>query len=403
MKLKQQPEDFQVEELTDVVPSEGPFALYRLTKTGWTTTDALAAVRQRWGLDRNQVSFGGLKDRHAHTVQYLTILRGPQRKLTHDTIRVEYLGQVAEPFTSRDIRANRFRLTLRDLTAEAIHAAQAALDEVCRDGVPNYFDDQRFGSVNAGGDFFARALVQGRYEDALRLALAAPSTHDRAAAKKEKATLRACWGDWAACQQRLPRGPARTLVDYLAHHPGDFRGALERLNPDLRGLYLSAYQSHLWNRMLARWLREHLRPEQLVPVHLRLGEVPMHRNLDEMQRSTLASLHLPLPSGRVEYDPADPGEALVDAILAEEGVSREQLKLKGFRRLFFSRGERAALCLPRDLRHEVGADELHRGRSRLALAFELPRGAYATLLVKRVTAVPRATGRDPLAGGGAHD
>src|SRR5262245_21737435 len=218
MKLKQQPEDFQVEELTDVAPSaEGPFALYRLTKTGWTTTDAVAAVRRRWGLDRGRVSYGGLKDRHAHTVQYLTVFRGPRRQLTHHTVRVEYLGQVAAPYTSHDIRANSFRLTLRAMTAEDISTAETALEEVRRDGVPNYFDDQRFGSVTGGGDFVARALVQGRYEDALRLALAAPYAHDRADAKKEKAVLRACWGDWVVCKDRLPRGHARSLVDYLVH------------------------------------------------------------------------------------------------------------------------------------------------------------------------------------------
>src|SRR5947209_20462579 len=108
MKLKRQPEDFQVEELTDVTPAdEGPFALYRLTKTGWTTPDAVSALRRRWDLDRRRVSYGGLKDRHAHTVQYLTVYRGPRRRLTHQTVHVEYLGQVAAPYTSHDIRANR--------------------------------------------------------------------------------------------------------------------------------------------------------------------------------------------------------------------------------------------------------------------------------------------------------
>ena len=70
MKLKQLPEDFQVEELTDVVGgTEGPFAFYQLEKEGWTTPDALAAVRRRWKLDVNRVSYGGLKDRHARTVR----------------------------------------------------------------------------------------------------------------------------------------------------------------------------------------------------------------------------------------------------------------------------------------------------------------------------------------------
>jgi tRNA pseudouridine13 synthase len=264
--------------------------------------------------------------------------------------------------------------------------AERALVEVRADGVPNYFDDQRFGSVQEGGEFVARAMVRGEYEEALRLALAAPYAHDRAPARKEKAILRATWGDWAVCKERLPRGHARSLVDYLVHHPDDFRGALERLHPELRGLYLSAYQSHLWNRMLARWLREQLRPEQLIAVRLRMGEVPFFRALNEGQRTLLAELRLPLPSPRVDLDAADPRSVLLESILAEEGLQREQLKLKGFRKLFFSRGDRAALCLPSGLTWELDADELNAGRRKLMLAFELPRGSYATLLVKRITA-----------------
>jgi tRNA pseudouridine13 synthase len=61
------------------------------------------------------------------------------------------------------------------------------------------------------------------------------------------------------------------------------------------------------------------------------------------------------------------------------------MKLKGFRKLFFSKGERAALCLPADLKDEAGEDELQPGLRKLVLSFELPRGSYATLLVKRIT------------------
>src|SRR5262249_12865725 len=166
------------------------------------------------------MSYGGLKDRHAVTSQYLTIFRGPQRNLTHQRLKVTYLGQVAEPFTSEHIRANRFRLTVRDLSARQIERALSALEEVRRQGVPNYFDDQRFGSVSsAGGDveggFVARAMIAGDFEEALRLALASLYEHDRAAQKKEKAILRAHWGDWATCKRELPRGHARSLVDYL--------------------------------------------------------------------------------------------------------------------------------------------------------------------------------------------
>ncbi len=387
MKLKQQPEDFQVEEVTAVVPGDqGPFALYRLAKSGWATPDAVQAIRRRWHLDLGRVSYGGLKDRHAQTTQYLTIFRGPRHDLTHHGVTLSYLGQTTHPYTSRDIQANRFRLTLRDFGAEDLQAALQALEEVRRDGVPNYFDDQRFGSADRQGEFVARLMVLERYEDALRQALAAPYEYDRAEQKKEKAILRGHWGDWAVCKEKLARGHARSLVDYLVSHPTDFRGALARLRPDLRGLYLSAYQSHLWNRMLAWWLHQHCRPEQLVTVRLRLGPLPMPRGLEEARRQELARLALPLPTARLHLDPADPRLVPVEAVLGEEGLRLDQLKLKGFREMFFSKGERAALCVPAGLESEAAADERHAGRRKLTLAFELPRGSYATLIVKRITA-----------------
>jgi tRNA pseudouridine13 synthase len=386
MKLKYQPDDFQVEEITTFSPSEGPFALYRLEKRGWSTPDALAAVRRRWGVEPRRISYGGLKDRHAATVQYLTIFHGPRRNLRHHEICVQYLGQAAAPYTSRDIEANRFRLTLRDLPPEARAAIEARLDMLAREGVPNYFDDQRFGSVDgAGSEFIARLLVKGQFEEALRLALAAPYEYDRAAQKEEKRLLAEHWGDWPRLKDALPRGHARSLIDYLRVHPGDFRGAVARLRPELRGLYLSAYQSHLWNRMLARWLDTHLRPEQLRPVTLRLGVVPFHQDLDAEQQRELAALQLPLPSARLKLDDADPRAKLVRAILAEEGLELRQMQIKGIREMFFSRGERAALCLPRHLHHDFDADDQHPRREKLTLGFELPRGSYATLMVKAIT------------------
>ncbi|OAI49942.1 hypothetical protein AYO44_18150 [Planctomycetaceae bacterium SCGC AG-212-F19] len=403
MKLKQLPEDFQVEERTAVMPGAGPHALYRLEKRGWSTPDALAAVRRRWQIDLRRLAYGGLKDRHAQTVQYFTIFHGPRRNLTHHEIHVQYLGQVPQPYTSQDIRANAFRITLRALGDNDVTQINAAAAEVGQDGFPNYFDDQRFGSIQSASELerepggppgepgglaprtsVGGLLVRGLFEAALRLALAEPYDYDRAEQKREKAILNAHWGDWKELKQRLPKGHARSLVTYLADHPTDFRGAVARLRPELRGLYLSAFQSDLWNRMLARWLEEHARPEQLVGVRQRLGDVPFHRGLDPAQRAELAALQLPLPSARLKLPADDPRLPLVQGILAEEGLELKQMQVKGIRELFFSKGERAALCMPSDLHCETAPDELHPGRQKASLSFELSRGSYATLLVKRI-------------------
>jgi tRNA pseudouridine13 synthase len=388
MKLKQTPDDFQVEEITAVRPSgAGNFALYRLEKRGWSTPDALAVVRRRWQLTPQHLAYGGLKDRHAATIQYFTIFHGPRRDLHHHDIQVIYLGQVPKAYTSHDISANRFRLTVRDLRPEERSALEQRAKWVTAQGVPNYFDDQRFGSVSGpGGEFVGRLLVRGRFEDALRVALLEPYEFDRAAQKEEKRILAEHWGEWARCKDLLPRGHARSLVDYLRVHEGDFRGAVARLRPELRGLYLSAYQSHLWNRMLALWLHRKCRPEQLEQVALRLGPVPFHRSLDPAQQEELAGLQLPLPSARLNLDANDLRGEIVQAVLQEEGLELRDLQVRGIRELFFSRGERAGLLIPGSFSHTFAMDERHAGRLRLTLSFELPRGSYATLIVKALGA-----------------
>ena len=252
MIVKRQPEDFRVEELTDVRAGKGgPHAFYRLTKRGLDTLQAVEAIKRRWNLSGRQVSYGGLKDRYAVTSQYLTVFHGPRRGLKQQSIQLDYLGQRPEAYTSAQLKGNRFRVVLRSLSGGEVEKAGRALDEVRADGCANYFDEQRFGSLGKSREFVARRLVEGDYERALWLALAEPRDQDRSGQKAEKGLVREHWRDWPALKARLPRSSARSIVTYLADHPEDFRGAFARLRVELRRLYLSAYQSYLWNRMLA--------------------------------------------------------------------------------------------------------------------------------------------------------
>ena len=96
---------------------------------------------------------------------------------------------------------------------------------------------------------------------------------------------------------------------------------------------------------------EKMKPaEQLVHVALRLGDVPMHHHLDETRAFELASLQLPLPTARLHLDASDPRLPLIEEVLREEGLELSQLKVKGVREMFFSKGDRPALCLPAQLR-----------------------------------------------------
>lgn len=387
MKLKCQPEDFRVEELTMARPDgPGRYTFYRLSKRDLGTIEAVEAICRRWNLSGRRVSYAGLKDRHASTIQYLTIVDGPLRSLTATRFELEPVGRLAYPYTSHQIRGNRFEMVLRGLTDRELERAVAEVEAIPNDGLPNYFDDQRFGSVGFSGEFIAHAWLLGDYERALKLALAEPNPFDRSAVKAEKATLRSHWGQWPEAKARLPRSSARSIVTYLVDHPTDYRGAFARMRRELRTLYFSAFQSHLWNRILARWLEGSLRPDQIVPISLKVGTFPFPRRMEPEQTRSVSQTSLPLPCSRSAVPEGRLGE-IVRAVLEGFRLEWSDLRIKHLKDVFFSKGTRPSLFFPENLGVLPLEDHLHPGRRGLRLSFELAKGSYATILVKRVTDV----------------
>ena len=384
MKLKCTPKDFQVEELTSVKPSaQGRYNLYRLTKRGLGTIEAIEAICRRWNLSSQRVSYGGLKDRHAETIQYLTIQEGPARALREASFELEPIGRLPHPYGPQHFRGNRFLVVVRDLDPDRATLAAARLQAVSSDGLPNYFDDQRFGSVGFSGQFIGQAWLKGEHERALWLAIAEPNPFDRSGDKMQKAILRECWGRWVEAKATLERSSTRSIVTYLVDHPTDYRGAFARLKRELRSLYFSAFQSHLWNLLLSRWIERNTQPDQRVMIDMKVAILAFPRDLQPRQRHSLETLPLPLPSARTPL-PDEPLGPLIEQVLEPFQLSWNDLRVRHLKDVFLSKGTRLPLVSPENLGFSLLADELHAGRQALKMAFELGKGSYATILVKQI-------------------
>jgi tRNA pseudouridine13 synthase len=433
MKLKYRPEDFQVEELPVVSPGEaGRYRCYRLVKRNLGTIEAVAIICRRWNLAGRQVSYAGLKDRHALATQYLSIADGPSRSIRDKSFELEPLGLLPHPYGPQHFRGNRFQVVIRDLSATLPDGAQETirkrqpeggqssgrgtvpfcsgdsaksgqsptadsprpfsdrflgeLEALARTGLPNYFDDQRFGSVGRSGQFIAHAWLRGDHERALKLALAEPNPYDRSGVKAQKAVLRECWGKWPEAKARLPRSSVRSIVTYLVDHPTDYRGAFARMRRELRSLYFSAFQSHLWNLVLARWIENLTGPGQVVPIELKLGAFPFPKRLQDEQLRILAEAAIPLPSSRTPAPTGPLGEA-ARAALAPFELEWSDIRIKYLKDVFFSKGSRPCWFFPENLEVSTAKDEFHPGRQALHLSFELGKGSYATIMVKWITDV----------------
>jgi tRNA pseudouridine13 synthase len=383
MKLKSRPEDFAVEEIAQPETGGGPFALYRLTKKSLGTPEAVDAVCRAFRVPRAAVGIGGLKDRHALTRQFLSIQRGPKRNLRQTNLELEYLGQTPRAFESRDIIANRFEIVLRSLERVDVDGISAALPEVEEYGVPNYFDEQRFGSVGRSGEFIAQAWCLGNYRRALWLALAEANDHDRPRTREEKESLRSRWGDWKACRAAAVRPVVRAATDHLSHRPDDFRGAFVRIPQHERRMYLAAFQSFLWNRILGELIRS-LASDRF-EVEIAGARLPFYRRLPAPPLELEHPLPLPSARGRNELGPL---AELYERVANEFGLECRTLRVKYPRDSFFSRGSRAATVRPQSLSWEAGDDEQAPQQRKIRLDFDLPSGSYATIVVKRIVVAP---------------
>lgn len=390
MKLKSESEDFQVEELTAYKTSTGSYSLYRLTKEHIGTLEAIHAVAQAWRVDSRDIAFGGLKDKHAKTIQYLTIQHGPPQDLQQKSFQLQFLGQADRPYTAQDIQGNRFAIRLRSIPTEL----KPELEKILRNptlGVPNYFDDQRFGSLGESQQFCAEPWCRGDYERALWLALADYNPHDRPREREQKQLLQEHWGDWAWLSQHLDRSHRREAADILARNPRDFRVALTVIRHDLRGLYLAAFQSHLWNELLAHWI-EQLTGAELIRVKGAAGELIFPQKITPELLQTLSTTEIPLPSARItEWPPSF--EPIIRSIMARYEMTPKQIRVKYPRDTFFSKGERKALTKVQNLEYhwepsqsessvEDESASPSANREDLLLRFILPRGSYATMLIR---------------------
>jgi len=384
MKVKQVPADFVVEERARVRPTDrGPFALYLLRKQGIGTLEALRAVRRAWKVPGRAVGFGGLKDRHAVTTQWVTIPRGPRRNLEESTFRLTYEGQFAQPMSRMLLQGNTFGIRVRDLADAEARTLAARVRDLATHGLPAYFDDQRFGSIRGDVPFAALLLLRGDAEGALRAVLASPAREDRGPVKKRKIALSQAWGRWEEALPHLHGTPTRATVLHLVAHPDDFVGAFATLDREEKALLTSAWASAVWNRALAARVEALVAPDDRLVLPGDAGALVFPKDPAATAGFGTAVMPLPAPNARAT-DPA--WQTALETALAADGLRLEQLTFDPRLGLALRATQRPVLFRPDELDvKDPAPDDLNRGRACLDLRFALRPGTYATLLLKRAT------------------
>jgi tRNA pseudouridine13 synthase len=311
--FKLSPEDFEVEELPAYLPSgEGEHLFLWVEKRGRDTRELVRALAQAAGVPEGEVGAAGMKDRQAVTRQWLSVPARTEAKLAGfalEGVRVLHQARHGNKLRTGHLRGNRFRLRLRDVKDAG--AARESFAQLVARGLPNYFGEQRFGRA----------------------------------------------GDNAEQGRKL------LLGERLARRPDRFQ----------RKLYLSAFQSRLFNRALVQRLEAGTFASALLGDVLRKEETGglFVCEAPEVDGPRVAAFEVS-PAGPMfgpKMTPAAHGVAEAEAaLLAGEGMTLSD----------FVRGGGETEGTRRPYRVRLGNPELTPEGEDLLLAFELPRGAYAT-------------------------
>lgn len=198
--MRRVPEDFIVDEWLGFEPDgEGDHAMLQVRKRN-TNTDWLAReLAKHAGVQPVDIGFAGLKDRIAVTTQWFTVnLAGKQEpdwaSLNSEEIEILTVARHRRKLKRGSLRGNHFCITLRDVQGDRAELEQR-LQRVQREGVPNYFGEQRFG--REGGNIErARRLFEGRFREKNRTKRGLYLSAARSLLFNEVLSARVAGGSW---------------------------------------------------------------------------------------------------------------------------------------------------------------------------------------------------------------
>ena len=283
-----------------------------------------------------------------------------------------------------------------------------------RSGFINYFGSQRFGTSSVATWQVGRELVLGNWGAAVDLILA-PRAED-------EESVRGCHLEWAASkdpaaaltklsgQFRSGGVEAALLRSLSVHGRTDFLTALQTLPRHSRSLYVHAYQSWLWNRIVARRVAKHGQAV-LVGDLLRGPDKDNFATVKDPADVSPFDIILPLPSGQIRF-PENEIAGWYNEIFLDEGVSQghfaqvsQDFALHSSQRpvfvkpldvshRFVSYSDPTKLLLPNDMtqfqsdwerqRDADAARTLDEPARALLLNFALPSGCYATVALREI-------------------
>ena len=395
--LRVEPGDFKVSEVSDFkYGTSGDYLIVRLVKENWESHHLIRDLSRQLGIGGERIGIAGTKDKRAVTSQLMSIRGVTEEQLARVNLQraiLESLGRANKGIGLGDLRGNDFDITVRNiaLPEAECEARLKSIDAsiVKSGGVPNFFGYQRFGIVRPITHLVGKKLLRGDIEGAA-MDYIAKSFPGESEENRKVRDLVMETRDFREGIRQFPLNLRyeRAMMHHLIEHPGDYAGAFQSLSPNLLRLFVHAYQSYLFNKLLSRRLLDGLPLKEPLegdvvcftdahgePDASKL-ETVTKKNMPDIKfliKRNRAYVTLPLIGSDSGLDAGSTGEA-ERQVLEEEGISTEDFRMAAMPEL-------ASSGLRREIRLRVNPS-ISAGTGIARFKFFLPRGCYATTVLR---------------------
>ncbi|UZE92826.1 MAG: tRNA pseudouridine(13) synthase TruD [Methanosarcinales archaeon] len=395
-KIRQQIEDFYVEEITSREEgAEGKYLILELTKRDWDTHHLIRELSRALGVSQKRFGFAGTKDKRALTKQKISIWdvnEDALKRINLPGVELRVVGRSNKKVVLGNLWGNKFRIVIRDVESSldvVKERVKSITDEIAQmGGIPNFFGMQRFGVQRPVTHLVGEAIVRGDLKKAVLTYLAEVSPNELEDVQNARSAL----AKDLDFQKALKEFPLflryeRAMLNVLVQNPEDYLGALGALPQKLQQMFVHAYQSCIFNKILSERLRKNLSlnsalpgdivcfpnktglPNVLRTQRVKEDNVEGMNNLITRKRAFVTA---PLFGYESQFADGVPGEierSVIESMKIEKDDFRipeaPELASKGRRREIL-----CYLCPSYEVKQEV------------VLQFSLPKGSYATTVLR---------------------
>ena len=380
--IKRSNEEFRVSEIIDtsfltnistVQDEHHKYPLYILEKRNIDSNHAIFEIRRKLGITLKVI---GLKDAKAVTKQYASSEQTKNiiKEATTAHTLLSLKGFTKVPIGKSSLSGNAFTISIHNPTVSDISSFIPEIKNIA-----NFYGLQRFGSERMVTHLVGKEIVKRNFQKAAELLLSFTTEYDSTMSIEIRNKSR----DPKNYSQIIRELPKRMDIEYqvmsaLEKGKGPI-AALRSIPINIRRLFVQAYQAYIFNRCLSIAV---LNGENVVKSKEGdlcfeienssvFGRIRKYNPSTDLISQTVPAIRLigyTFQPGKGRFD------KITEEIMSTEGITPREFYIKEMQELSAQGGFRQAPLWSKDFRF----------RGSLTVCFKLPKGSYATTLLREL-------------------